>query len=147
MSYKAGIIEAITEQKERSGSSSISIKKYMQAKLPAGKTWKNATFLLALKNGVASGDLVQNKNSYKLSAEFKKKTADALKPKKTVGKKKAAPKATKKKPVKKVSKKKSTTKKAAPKKKTAPKKKVVTKKKTASKKKSATKKKASKSKQ
>ena len=92
MSYKAGIIEAITEQKERSGSSSISIKKYMQAKLPAGKTWKNATFLLALKNGVTSGDLVQNKNSYKLSAEFKKKTADALKPKKTVGKKKAAPK-------------------------------------------------------
>ena len=30
MSYKAGIIKAITELKERTGSSSIAIKKHMQ---------------------------------------------------------------------------------------------------------------------
>ena len=58
----------------------------------------------ALKNGVASGDFVQNKNSYELSAEFKKKSTKKAAPKKTVAKKKAAPK-----------KKKTTAKKAAPK--------------------------------
>jgi hypothetical protein len=68
----------------------ISIKKLMQSKLPAEKKWLNATFLLSLKNGVAAGDFIQNKNSYKLSAEFKKKATAAAKPKKVV--KKAAPK-------------------------------------------------------
>ncbi len=32
MSYKAGIVKAITELKDRTGSSSISIKKHMQVK-------------------------------------------------------------------------------------------------------------------
>lgn len=32
MSYKAGIIKAITELKERTGSSSIAIKKHMQVR-------------------------------------------------------------------------------------------------------------------
>ncbi len=63
MSYKAGIIQAITELKDRTGSSMISIKKFMQDKLPKDKTWQNATFLQALKAGVASGDLVQVKVS------------------------------------------------------------------------------------
>lgn len=110
MSYKAGIIAAITELNDRSGSSMIAIKKAMQDKLPKEKKWMNATFLSTLKKGVADGDFVQVKNSYKLSADFKKALA-----------KKAAPK-------KKVAPKKAVTKKAAPKKaegetkKTAPKK-------------------------
>ena len=101
MSYKSGIIGAITELKDRTGSSSIAIKKHMQANLPADKKWMNGTYLNALKKMVADGDLKQVKASYKLSADFKKKAAAASKPKK-------APK-----------------KKAAPKKKTAPKKKAV----------------------
>ena len=110
MSYKAGIIKAIEELKDRGGSSMIAIKKHMQKNLPAGKKWMNTTFLSALKAGVAAEEFVKIKNSYKLSVDFKKKQADALKPKKpkAAPKKKAVPK-----------------KKAAPKKKTAPKKKAV----------------------
>ena len=104
MSYKAGIFTAITELKDRTGSSSIAIKKHMQADMPKGKEWKNTVYLKALKKAVADGELTQNKGSYKLSAKTK-----AAKPKK-----KAAPK-----------KKTATKKKAAPKKKTAPKKKAV----------------------
>jgi histone H1/5 len=104
MSYKAGIIKAITELKERTGSSSIAIKKHMQANL-GDKKWANAVFLKALKDGVASGEFVKVKASYKLSAAAK-----------TAAKKKAAPKKAKAAPKKK---------KAAPKKKTAPKKKAV----------------------
>jgi histone H1/5 len=107
MSYKAGIIKAITELKDRSGSSQIAIKKHMQAALPADKKWMNATFLKAIKDGVTAGEFVQIKNSYKLSADAKKKAAGA-------GKKKAAPK-----------KKVDGEKKTAPKKKSAPKKKAV----------------------
>jgi glycine cleavage system regulatory protein len=65
MSYKAGIIEAITELKDRTGSSMISIKKFMQAKQAKDKKWMNATFLAALKAGVAAGELTQVKNSCK----------------------------------------------------------------------------------
>ena len=75
MSYKEGIIAAITELNDRTGSSMIAIKKHMQANLPADKKWMNATFLKALKNEVANGDLVQVKNSYKLSADYKKNKA------------------------------------------------------------------------
>ena len=103
MSYKEGIVAAIVALKDRNGSSSIAIKKYMQDHLPKDKKWLNATFLTALKNGVAAGDFVKTKNSYKLSAEFKKKSTKKAAPKKTVAKKKAAPK------------KKTTAKKAAPK--------------------------------
>ena len=49
MSYKEGIVEAITELKDRTGSSMIAIKKYMQEKLPKDKKWQNAIFLKALK--------------------------------------------------------------------------------------------------
>jgi histone H1/5 len=103
MSYKAGIVKAITELKDRTGSSSIAIKKHMQANMPADKKWMNTTFLKALRDGVAAGDFVQVKGSYKLSAKAK----SAGKPKKAP-KKKAAP-----------------VKKTAPKKKSAPKKKTV----------------------
>eukprot|EP00586_Coscinodiscus_wailesii_P019191 CAMPEP_0172494560 /NCGR_PEP_ID=MMETSP1066-20121228/51212_1 /TAXON_ID=671091 /ORGANISM="Coscinodiscus wailesii, Strain CCMP2513" /LENGTH=156 /DNA_ID=CAMNT_0013265631 /DNA_START=114 /DNA_END=584 /DNA_ORIENTATION=+ len=126
MSYKEGIIKAIEEHNDRTGTSMVAIKKHMQANLASDKKWLNATFLAALKSGVASGDFVQVKGSYKLSADFKKKRAGALKPK--TKPKKAAPK------------KKTAPKKTAPKKKTAVKKKTSTKK-TASKKKTSTKKK------
>ena len=82
MSYKAGIVKAIEELKDRTGSSMISIKKHMQANMPADKKWMNAMFLKALKDGVKSGDFTQVKNSYKLSADFKKKAVAATKPKK-----------------------------------------------------------------
>ena len=103
MSYKAGIFAAITELKDRTGSSSIAIKKHMQANLPSDKKWMNGMYLKALKKAVADGELVQTKGSYKLSAAYKDKAKKASKPKKA-----APPK-----------------KKAAPKKKTAPKKKAV----------------------
>ena len=83
----------------------------MQSKLPADKKWQNTTFLGALKAGVASGEFVQNKASYKLSADFKKKISKpAPAPKKKPAAKKAAEgtkkkaatgAASKKKPVKK----------------------------------------------
>ena len=125
MSYKEGIIAAIGELKDRNGSSMISIKKYMQEHLPKDKKWLNATFLASLKAAVASGDLVQVKNSYKLSADFKKKAAKkasaAEKPKKATPKKKAASTA-KKTAVKKSGEKKSAPKKTIGEKKTATKK-------------------------
>jgi histone H1/5 len=61
MSYKQGIIDAISELKDRSGSSLQAIKKAVQAKLPADKKWQNTTFLSSLKAGVTSGDFVQTK--------------------------------------------------------------------------------------
>jgi histone H1/5 len=90
MSYKEGIINAITELKDRKGSSMIAIKKYMQEHLPKDKKWLNATFLNALKSGVAAEEFVQIKNSYKLSADFKKKISK----KESGAVKKAAPKKT-----------------------------------------------------
>ena len=110
MSYAAGIITAITGLKDRTGSSSIAIKKTMQASMPKDKKWMNAAFLAALKKMVADGVLVQNKSSYKLGAKAKKapKKKAAAPKKKSAPKEKSAPK-----------------KKAAPKKKSAPKKKAV----------------------
>jgi len=123
MSYKEGIVKAIESESPapRNGTSMIAIKKTMQAKLPSDKKWLNATFLASLKTGVVAGDFVQLKGSYKLSPEFKKKRAAALKPK---PKKKVAPK--KKSSTKKAGEKKSSSKMAS--KKTVPKKKVVAKK-------------------
>ena len=132
MSYKEGIVKTIEGLKDRTGSSMIAIKKIMQSELTSDKKWMNTTFLSALKSLVAAGDLIQVKNSYKLSPDFKKKRAASLKAKPkakkattTVSKKKTAPK-----------------KKSAPKKKTAPKKKSAPKKKVISKKKTTTKSKA-----
>ncbi len=50
--------------------------------MPKDKKWLNGTFLSALKKAMADGDLIQNKNSYKLSTDFKKKAITASKPKK-----------------------------------------------------------------
>ena len=100
MSYKQGIIDAIQGLQDRMGSSSIAIKKHMQANLPKDKKWQNATFLSSLKSGVDKGELVKNKNSYKLSADFKKKvkgsSTTSTKKKTPVVKKVAAKKTAKK---------------------------------------------------
>lgn len=58
--------------------------------MAADKKWMNGMFLKALKDGVASGDFVKVKASYKLSAAAK-----------TAAKKKAAPKKPKAAPKKK----------------------------------------------
>jgi histone H1/5 len=99
MSYKEGIIHAITELKDRNGSSMIAIKKHLQGNLPKDKKWINGTFLKVLKTGVANGEFVQIKNSYKLSPEFKKKVGKkpAAVAKKTTTTKKAPAKAVPKK--------------------------------------------------
>ena len=120
MSYKEGIVKAIVDLKDRTGSSMQAIKKHMQGNL-GDKTWMNSVFLKSLKSGVESGMFVQNKNSYKLSADYKKQMS------KPAQKKKPA--------TKKVAPKKAAPKKVAPKKKSAPKKKVAPKKKAAPKKK------------
>jgi histone H1/5 len=94
MSYREGIIAAIAALKDRQGSSTIAIKKHMQDSLPKDKKWLNATFLAALKHGVSSGDFVKVKNSFKLSADFKKtaekKAKAAAEPKKPKAASKAA---------------------------------------------------------
>jgi histone H1/5 len=124
MSYKEGIINAVTELKDRNGSSMIAIKKHMQEHMPKDKKWLNATFLTALKNGVAADEFVKIKASYKLSADFKKKLLKKDAPKKAAPKKAAA--------------KKTTAKKTTAKKATATKKTTATKKKTTATKKTAT---------
>lgn len=72
MTCKQGIVDAIQELEDRTGSSSIAIRKVMQANLPEDKKWLNTFYLAALKSGVADGDFLQHKNSYKLSAKYKK---------------------------------------------------------------------------
>ena len=91
MSYKSGILKAIADFNDRTGSSMAAIKKHMQNALPADKKWANTVFLTALKSGVAKGDLIQIKGSYKISPEFKKQLATAAK-KYAAPKKKATPK-------------------------------------------------------
>ena len=66
-SYKAGIIAAIYTLKDRDGSSSIAIKKHMQARLPKDKKWMNAMYLKALNKAVADGVLSKNKGCFKLT--------------------------------------------------------------------------------
>ena len=70
--YKAGIIAAITDLKDRTGSSRQAIKKHIEEANP-GKKWANGTFLKVLKDMVAAGDLVQVKGSFKLSPVTKNK--------------------------------------------------------------------------
>lgn len=135
MTYKEGIVDAIQQLGDRTGSSSIAIRKVMQSKLPKDKKWLNTTYLSALKTGVANGDFVQNKNSYKLSAEYKKKlgksTSSSTKPTKKKATKTVKKKTTKKAvPSKKKTVKKTTTKKKPAAKGTKGKKKTTTKKST-----------------
>lgn len=100
MSYKAAIIDAIASLKDRTGSSSIAIKKVVQEKFPKDKKFVNGMFLNALKAAVEKGELVKTKGSFKLAKKpaapkkpaVKKAAATAAPKKKTAPKKKAAPK-------------------------------------------------------
>ena len=71
MSYKAGIVKAISDLNDRTGSSYVAIKTHMQANMPADKEWRDATFFKALKDGMEAGDFVKVKASYKLSTFLK----------------------------------------------------------------------------
>ncbi|KAL7526177.1 hypothetical protein ACHAXR_001358 [Thalassiosira sp. AJA248-18] len=79
--YKAGITTAITELKDLTGSSVITIRKHMLANLLPNTQFLNGVFFNALKQAVDDGDLLQNKISYKLSPAYKKKATKASKPK------------------------------------------------------------------
>eukprot|EP00588_Corethron_pennatum_P017795 CAMPEP_0194304366 /NCGR_PEP_ID=MMETSP0171-20130528/2141_1 /TAXON_ID=218684 /ORGANISM="Corethron pennatum, Strain L29A3" /LENGTH=103 /DNA_ID=CAMNT_0039055627 /DNA_START=22 /DNA_END=329 /DNA_ORIENTATION=+ len=87
MSYRAGIYKAIYDLKDyRLGSSPSAIQKNIMTANP-NLSWNDAVFKAALNKGVADGDLVKNKNYYKLSPEYKKKLVDKIKPKKPSKKK------------------------------------------------------------
>ena len=120
--YATMVQEAIKDLKDRTGSSTVAIAKWVESKYTLPDTFKKS-LSTALKKMTEDGKLVKVKASYKLGAALK------AAPKKKVVKKKPA--ATKKKVVKKKPKKVvKKPKKAAPKKKTtAPKKKIVKKKK------------------
>merc|ERR1712072_164924 len=118
--YVSMVKEAIVALKDRTGSSTVAIAKYMKAtySLPENFTTTLSRFL---KKYVESGELVKVKASYKLGTlknEPKKKVVKKKVVKKKVVKKKKP--TTTKAPKKKIAKK---PKKAAPKKKKAPKKK------------------------
>merc|ERR1712098_946510 len=114
--YATMVQEAIKDLKDRTGSSTVAIAKWVESKYTLPDTFKKS-LSTALKKMTEDGKLVKVKASYKLGAALK------AAPKKKVVKKKPA--AVKKKPKKVVKK----PKKAAPKKKTtAPKKKIVKKK-------------------
>ena len=125
MAYLAKAKDAIIALGDRAGSSLPALKKYLNL-APDKNRFLNA----ALKSGVASGALVQNKGKYKVSQAAKAAAKKAAKPKKKAApkKKKAAPKKKKAAPKKKKATKKKPAKKKAAKKK-APKKKKATKKK------------------
>ena len=79
VSYKEGIFDAISALKDRTGSSSIAIKKHMQANLPKDKKWMNAMYLKVLNRAVADGELTKNRGSFKLSTTTKKSKPAATK--------------------------------------------------------------------
>ena len=68
-------IEAILEFKDRISSSLIAIikKNIMAAHPNLEKAWKDSNFLAALKESVGDEDLIQFKNFYKLSPEYRKR--------------------------------------------------------------------------
>ena len=93
VSYKAGIFDAISALNDRTGSSSVAIKKHMQANLPEDKKWMNTVYLKALNKAVANGELTKNKRSFKLSTATSKSAAtkNAAPKKKAYLEKKAVP--------------------------------------------------------
>ena len=138
--YSEMIVKAITELKERNGSSRQAIVKYIKANFKVGEKAENMT-KLALKKGVASGILKQVKGTG-ASGSFKLGEKSKVAPKKptvkkasTAAKKPMAKKVTKKTttPKKKAAAKKATTKKTATKKAKATTKKTSVKKTTAKK--------------
>lgn len=78
---------AITELKERGGSSLPAIKKYLSAnnEVDFTKGSDKSHLLRALKNGSEKGTLIKVKASYKVAKEAKKKKPVAKKKKKKTG--------------------------------------------------------------
>lgn len=64
--YKAGIIDDISTLKDRLGSSSIAIKKHIQANFPKDEYYVNDLYIAALNNLVADGDITRFKGLFKL---------------------------------------------------------------------------------
>ena len=128
--YATMVQEAIKDLKDRTGSSTVAIAKWVESKYTLPDTFKKS-LSTALKKMTEDGKLVKVKASYKLGAALKAAPKKVVKKKPAAPKKKPATKVTKKKVVKKKPKKVvKKPKKAAPKKKTtAPKKKIVKKKK------------------
>eukprot|EP00621_Florenciella_sp_RCC1693_P000994 CAMPEP_0182522278 /NCGR_PEP_ID=MMETSP1323-20130603/176_1 /TAXON_ID=236787 /ORGANISM="Florenciella parvula, Strain RCC1693" /LENGTH=90 /DNA_ID=CAMNT_0024730373 /DNA_START=48 /DNA_END=316 /DNA_ORIENTATION=+ len=85
MGYYDMIKAAILADKSRSGTSGVAIKKFIEATYPT-VAFKQHLLRTALKTAVGAGKLVQDKQTFKLSAAEKKPPA---KPKKKVVKKKA----------------------------------------------------------
>merc|ERR1739841_293570 len=109
--YATMVQEAIKDLKDRTGSSTVAIAKWVESKYTLPDTFKKS-LSTALKKMTEDGKLVKVKASYKLGAALK------AAPKKKVAKKKPTTTATKKKVVKKKPKKVvKKPKKAAPKKK------------------------------
>ena len=104
MSYKSGVLKAITALKGRGGSSLQAIKNQLGVSAPGQIKQVNA----ALKAGVKDGTLRWTKGKYSVA----KKAAPPKKKKQAPKKKPAAKKAAKKKPAKKAPKKKAPKKKA-----------------------------------
>ena len=71
--YERGIVTAIAELKDRTGSSSNDIKKYLQASFLNNNyrryPFLDSTYLSALKEVVADGDIINTKGFYKLSSD------------------------------------------------------------------------------
>jgi linker histone H1 and H5 family len=86
MSYYEKLTDAILALKERNGSSSAAIKKYIEAN-NKGLDFQQHQLRAALKRGVESGKLVQVKMSYKIAPTEK---ANLVKSKKSAGKTAAA---------------------------------------------------------
>merc|ERR1712048_606438 len=92
--YATMVQEAIKDLKDRTGSSTVAIAKWVESKYTLPDTFKKS-LSTALKKMTEDGKLVKVKASYKLGAALK------AAPKKKVVKKKPATKVTKKKVVKK----------------------------------------------
>ena len=70
LSYKHEIVKALLGLDDESGSSTNTIKEYIQANMPPDLDWNDADYTNALRDGVQNGDLVESKNCYQLSDAF-----------------------------------------------------------------------------
>jgi len=79
MTYRPAIIKAIEDLKDLAGSSSVTIRTYIQnVILLEDKKWVNSLYLRALKDMSKCGDLVENNMLYKLSPQMERKRAEAF---------------------------------------------------------------------
>lgn len=119
--YSEMVTTAIAALKERSGSSTQAIKKYIMANYPVNPSIVKSRVKMVIKNNVANGTFIQvtgtgASGSFKLSEKAKKKPAPKKPTKKPTAKKPTAKKTPTKKPAKKSTPKKKPAKKPAAKK-------------------------------